>query len=448
MAMTLLPRPRSEATLLRESLSCSTWEAVFATIHVALTQGIFLTNYVLDLGASNLEVGVIESLPYLLQFCYLLSPMLVRRFQQRKVVTVTFSALHRLAWLVLILLMYVDWEPAIKHGLLILTMLLSNACSVIATNAWFSWMADLIPPTIRGAYYGRRNAFLGLTSVIAILIGSQMLSFFRDLGLGPAGYTLCFSVAIASALFSARMLWKQHEPEPRPIPKIPIRDLVRITKERPLLWDYIRFFTLWQFGLGVAAAFFGVHMVKTLHMTPAQMGYQALLSSIAAFFGSRLWGKARDRIGDRPVLLASGVLVAANVWIWLWAVEGFLWPVWILSLIAGFSWAGFNLAAFSWPQVLCGVEDRQYTFGLMGMLSGPGFVAGSLLGGILTTYLPEVLYSSGDFRFLHYHLVFLVSSAARFTAILCLSRWSRRAEQGNCSLFQCMVDCYKEFIRK
>ncbi len=64
---------------IREALHCSTLEAIFATIHVALTQGIFLTNYILDLGASNFECGIVESLPYLLQFTYFASPWLVRR---------------------------------------------------------------------------------------------------------------------------------------------------------------------------------------------------------------------------------------------------------------------------------------------------------------------------------------------------------------------------------
>ena len=102
----LLPyRPRSEMSLLRNSLRCSTLEAMFATVHLALTQGIFLTNYVLDLGASNLLVGVLESLPFLLQFTYLLSPILVRKYRSRRRIAVLFFLAHRLAWVPLIALL-------------------------------------------------------------------------------------------------------------------------------------------------------------------------------------------------------------------------------------------------------------------------------------------------------------------------------------------------------
>jgi MFS family permease len=326
--------------------------------------------------------------------------------------------------------------------LLTLTLLGANACAVIATNAWFSWMTDLIPPTIRGAYYGRRNSYLGFTSLVTLFLGSQILSYCRAEGYGPFGYTICFSVAIVSALFAGFTLRRQHEPEVKPPPRIKFADLYRITKSRPLLMDYIRFFSIWQFSLGVSAAYFGVYMVKGLDMNPAMMGYQALIASFMALLGSRIWGRARDRIGDRAVLVSSGLVICLNVWIWLIPVRGFLLPVWILSVFAGFGWAGFNVATFNWPQELCGEEDRQYTFGVLGMLSGPAFVAGSLLGGALTTYLPEVLFHLGPLQFNSYMFVFVCSTVGRTIALILLCRWTRRHDPELRGFWRCIWDSF------
>lgn len=428
---------------IRSALKISTIEAMFATIHVALTQGIFLTNYVLDLGASNLVCGIVESLPFLLQFSFFLSPILVRKIQSRRIVTGIFAFAHRLSWLVLIMLLYVDWDPWIKHGLMIFTLFVSNMCAVIATNAWFSWMADLIPASIRGTYYGRRNAYLGLTSLVALLAGSQVLNWFKSVGMVEAGYTICFAVAIASAVFAVRKLLQQYEPPTQDIPKVSFAELRRALADQPLLKSYIRFFTIWQFGLGVGAAFFGVHMVKVLHMTPAQMGYFAILSSVTALFGSRLWGRARDRVGDRAVLISSGLLVSVHIVVWMWAYDGFLLPVWMVCIFGGFSWAGFNIAAWNWPQHLCRDANRQYTYGLIGLYSGPGFVAGSILGGILTTYLPLTLFSWGGFDFLHFHLVFTISLVARGLAVLLIARWSFDHDRRHRSISECFVDSFR-----
>ena len=83
-----------------------------------------------------------------------------------------------------------------------------------------------------------------------------------------------------------------------------------------------------------------------------------------------------------------------------------------------------RIASFSWPQRLCGQEERQYTLGLLGFFSGPGFMLGSLLGGLLTTALPQVLFRIGSFEVLHFHLVFALSSLGRLLAVLLIARWS------------------------
>ncbi len=435
---------QSEMKAIRSGLQCSTVEAIFATIHLVLSQGIFLTNYVLDLGATNFVCGIVESLPFLTQFFAFISPFLVRRMQSRKPVTVAFSIAHRAAWVVLIALLFIEWPVKIKITLMVLTLLLSNACAVIAGNAWFSWMTDLVPTAIRGSYYGRRNAYLGLASLITLFIGSQFLSLMRATGWGRAGYATCFSVAVISACFAAFMLSRQYEPPLRPVPPMTPKQMLRILRERPMLRIFIRFYVIWQFSLGLAAAFFGVHMVKVLHMSPALMGYHALIASTMAWVGSQVWGKAIDRVGERAVLLTSGLFIVICVWVYLPAYEGFLFPIWSNAFIAGFCWAGFNICVFSWPQRLCGKEDRQYAFGMVGLFSGPAFVTGSLLGGTLTTVLPEVLFTIGGFKVLHFHLLFFLSSIGRLSSVLLIANWSSAHDQTTRSVTRCVTDTVRE----
>ena len=437
---------RSEMQSIRNGLRCSTIEAIFATIHIVLTQGVFLTNYVLDLGASNFICGIVESLPFLVTFSYFLSPILVRKLKYRKPVAVFFSVAHRSAWLILIMLLYLDLTPGMKQFLMILTLFGSNICAVIAGNAWYSWMTDLVPAAIRGSYYGRRNFYLGIASLSALFIGSHVLTWFRSLGLGRSGYTICFSVAVASALFAGRILSKQYEPEPKPVSPMSLRKLFQIMKGKPQLCDYIKFASIWQFALGISAAFFGVHMVKVLKMSPAEMGYQTLISSAAVLISSRLWGRARDRVGDRAVIISSGTLIALHVWIWMFAREGFLWPVWTTSIVGGFFWAGFNLSAFNWPQKLCGTANRQYTYGLLGLFSGPCFMIGSLLGGVLTTVLPQTLFKIGSFEVLHFHLVFALSSVGRLISVIYISRKSMTYDRTGRSILQAIKDSFKQML--
>jgi MFS family permease len=442
------PRARhSEMHSIRQGLRCSNIEAIFATIHLALTQGIFLTNYVLYLGASNFICGVIESLPFLVQFVFFLSPLLVRRVRSRKKVAVFFVVCHRFSWLLLILLLYPSWPSEVKISLLLLILVLANSCAVIAGNAWLSWMADLVPTTIRGTYYGRRNAYLGLTSLITLFIGSQVLSYFTERGDEVFGFSMIYLMAVFSAGYAALLLSRQYEPSLKSIMPFNIGLLLRRAMNMPIFREYLVFACIWQFFLGLSAAFWGVHMVRVLGMSPALMGAQALTTSITALLASPLWGRAAHRVGERAVLLASGFIVALHVLLWLPSAPGFIAPVYLTSLLGGFAWAGFNLASFSWPQRFCGKEERQYLFGLIGAFSGATFMIGSLLGGTLTTVLPEHLFSIGDFKVLHFHTVFVLSSFGRLLAVLLVARWTRHYDRSFRSLPQALKAVFKNMQR-
>jgi len=440
--------PRTILKEVRDGLKCSTLEAAFATVHVALTQGIFLTNYVLFLGATNLQCGIIESFPYFLQFCAFLAPAFVRRLKSRKLVALYFSFTYRFAWVALIALMYVDLFPGQRVYLMMLILFLSNVCIVISSNAYFSWMADLVPPTIRGSYYGRRNTYLGFTTMTFLFVGSLVLSYFGERGRMDIGFTICFSVAVASALVSSFWLNRQYEPMVEPTQSLTFSKIRSMIGESPLLKRYIVFYSIWQFGLGMGAAFFGVYMVKVLDMTPAQMGIQALIASFFSVVGSHFWGKARDRVGDRAVLISSGLLVAVNAAFWLGSVPWTLWPVWFLSVWAGFNWAGFNIVIFSWPQKFCPRKDNFYVAALIGFFSGPAFLVGSLTGGALTTYLPQVLFHLGGFEFMHYHLVFGFSAGFRALSIMLMTEWSKAYVSNPRGLSRCLTDCFTAMLAK
>ena len=434
----------SEMAAVRAGMRCSNVEAVFATIHLVLTQGIFLTNYVLDLGGSNMVCGIIEALPYTVQFTYFLSPLLVRRMRARKPVVIFFAIAHRASWLFLILLLFTHWSPGTRQVLLVLVLLLANVCAVIAGNAWYSWMADLVPPAIRGSYYGRRNTYLGVTAMITLFLGTQLLTTFRDIELGRIGYTLCYGIAIASAAYAAWMLSRQYEPPVRQIEVLSPTKVFATLRQTPLLRDFIIFFTIWQLGMGVGAAYFGVHMIKVLGLSPAEMGYLGLAGSGAALVGSRLWGRAMDRVGDRAVLIASGVIIFAHIWVWMLSTKAFLLPLWIATMAGGFAWAGFNLAVFAWPQRMASPESRQYTYGMLGMISGPAFVVGSLSGGVITTVLPQDLGAILGFPVTNFHVVFVLSALLRGIALVLIAKLSLRYDRGLRSVPRCLSDTFRE----
>ena len=114
--------------------------------------------------------------------------------------------------------------------------------------------------------------------------------------------------------------------------------------------------------------------------SPATVGMIMATYSLAQFMAAPFWGWLSDRIGRRPVLLASlaGSAVA-------YSLLGFADTLWILfgARALGGLMAGNISAAFAYIADITTPENRAKGMGLIGAAFGLGFVIGPVIGGIL-----------------------------------------------------------------
>src|SRR5690606_36697314 len=96
-------------------------------------------------------------------------------------------------------------------GLVVVVLVVQYAFGAFVTVSWTSWISDLIPPSLRGRYFGRRNfichGFGALTAAVAGLVlriaGPHVHVF---VGLSVIGITF--------RLFSISFLRRQLVPSP------------------------------------------------------------------------------------------------------------------------------------------------------------------------------------------------------------------------------------------
>src|SRR5207237_203615 len=78
---------------------------------------------------------------------------------------------------------------------------------------------------------------------------------------------------------------------------------------------------------GVAAAFYPIHMIANLRMGFARMALYNGAIAAARIVAAPLWGRALDRVGARPVLVACCFGLCLSPVLWLFPREGLLWPL-------------------------------------------------------------------------------------------------------------------------
>jgi MFS transporter, DHA1 family, tetracycline resistance protein len=151
---------------------------------------------------------------------------------------------------------------------------------------------------------------------------------------------------------------------------------VRDTRAVPALF-LIVVIDLVGFGLVIPLLpFYAVRFAAS----PQQVTALVAVYSLAQLLTAPLWGKLSDRIGRRPVLIAS-LAASALAYLWLGAASA-LWMLFAARAFAG-ACAGNIAAAQAYVADVTGPEERARGMGLIGAAFGLGFMIGPALGGLL-----------------------------------------------------------------
>ena len=401
----------------------STVEGGFAAAHGALTTGVFFTGFALLMGADDAVMGILAAIPYLGQVCQLLSAYLTERTGKVKAVTLAGGAGGRLIWVFPIVLLFLPGlSLSFRIGALIVFFVLSYGLLYISYNSWTAWMSELIPERLRGRYFGARNVVVVIVALALTLAGGVVLDAFQRVDLERLGFAAIFAVAVVAAAASAVLLTKQ------PVlaaPASSAADFFRKLRAPLADANYRRvlyFFAAWNFAWGVPLAFWNVHMLAYLRMSYFQASlFNAILSLVSAV-AYPVWGKITDRAGNKPVLAITAAAIGVLPLLWLAPRPGAIWPIWLIPFVAGSSWAGFNLAAFTFPLALAPRAARVHYVAVFGILTGAAAFVASTLGGFIAQAMAPYIWVIGGVEFINYHFLFALSAAGRLACLLILRR--------------------------
>ena len=116
------------------------------------------------------------------------------------------------------------------------------------------------------------------------------------------------------------------------------------------------------------------------------LAYGAVLGaySFMQFVATALLGKLSDRVGRRPVLLATMLFNAAGYV--LFAFAGSYWMLFLSRVISGFAGGNISVAQAYMADISTPAE-RSRAMGIVGAAFGIGFSAGPAVGGLADHFL-------------------------------------------------------------
>lgn len=309
--------------------------------------GIFFPVFLVRIGGTNLEIGLLTAIPALTGF--LLAIPIGSFLQSRRNIVPWYSASRGLGQLV-----YAATAVAVAVlpanalvPVVLLIWALVTIPSTIGSVAFNVVMDGVAGPRGRYDLLSRRWSIMGLTTAITVAVTGQLL----DLIGFSLNYQLVFFAFSASGLlaawYSSRIRIPDHPPAEH-IAGASRRDRVRhyvatIRAERPFLWFVARLWVI-TFGLRLAAPLIPLWYIREAHAPDAWIGLIGTAQSLALLVGYYAWRRLARRYATRRMLVV--VTLGMALYPALLVLSRDLVSITVVTTYSSLIGAGFDLVLF------------------------------------------------------------------------------------------------------
>ncbi len=317
-----------------------------------LTGGAFLIAFAIKLGASNLVIGLLAAIGPLAQLLQLPSIFVVETIRNRRAIVVVAAALSRLCWLLIALIPFL-FGAKIGLAILLGAMIAASALGAVSGCSWNSWMRDLIPQNILGAFFSKRMRIATGVGIALSLAAAVYLDYWKKLlpKYEIQGYSILFLIGFAVGVLGVYFLARTPEKRmPKSEEKGKILKLLAQPFKDENFRKLIAFMCSWNFAVNLAGPFFMVYMLKRLGLSMSFIIGLSIVSQVLNFAFLRIWGKFTDSFSNKSVLAICGPLFILSILAWTFTTmpEKYILTVPLLIIIhvvMGLSSAGVSLAS-------------------------------------------------------------------------------------------------------
>jgi MFS family permease len=391
--MNLRPKTSLTEKEVQTGLKLVRMEGLTTETMTTLIGGAFLVALALLLGATNFQIGLLAALPTLTNLFQLLSVWLVRRYNNRRSISVVCSLLARVPLIVVGIL------PFFTTGsiqLVIFFLFFYYLFASIAGPSWNAWMKDLVPESQLGSFFSRRSSNMQMLNVALSLALAFLIDFIKDHypQFELATYSVMFIVAGVSGLSGALFLLAR-TPEPQ---SILARENIFTLLKRPLKDANFRkllvFNSAWVFALNIAIPFFTVFMLRELKLSMTYVIAMTVISQLCSIFTIRMWGAFSDRYSNKTILAIAAPLYILCILGWCFVgIYSRFTPniilLVVLHLFAGIATAGINLSLTNIGLKLAPREHAIVYLSTKNIVTAVFSSVAPIVGGLLADYFGD-----------------------------------------------------------
>jgi len=265
----------------------------------------FLSVFLLRLGGTALQVGLLVSLPSVAgTFLSFRAAAYVNRHRHSLKTVIVPSLIFRAGYPLLAIVPLL--QPAPRTWVFVAIVAITSAPTVISNIAITSQIGDVLPVDRRAHVLSVRNMLSGIGSTLAALAGGWALAFLPFPGNYQAVFIFSFALSLIGLYHRGRLVLPAASRAGSAT--VPARQAsTRVVLSRPAFRHFSAGVGVYLAGLYLPTALFSIYLVKTLHASDIWVGIVGTGGSLAATVAYPLWGRLLGRGRLRRMLPVASI---------------------------------------------------------------------------------------------------------------------------------------------
>ena len=387
----------------KKSLRFSIFDGVFYAIMFGIGE-YYLSAYAVFLGATAFQLGFFGSLPYFFGSCVQLwSSEMTNFFKSRKRLLVVTSYFRTFIWIPIILSYFMG---APRVWILIVSAVLYVLMYYVQYAPWLGWMGDIVDEEVRPRYFAIRTRVQTFMTLVGIVSAGLILEYV-DFGNQYYNFIFVFVLAAVSSFVSG--FFVSLKTDVSFAERSEDRFKLGYFSKRLLIdtfGKYTVFNIIFFFGIYISAPFFIAFKLTVLNFT-----YLELMIALSSIFLTRVlffkpWASLTEKYGNINVLLISIFLISVIPFGWIFATMSI--HVYLLNLLAGVAWAGFDILNVNVIYETVKPSQRARSISYLTFYKGLAILAGAMTGSMIM---------SNFYNYNTFFLIFFVSAIVRLASV-------------------------------
>ena len=340
--------------------------------------------FAVRLGATNVHIGLLNSIPALLAVLVTIpAGRFLERRAQRKGWVLGSLAIHRAGYALVALM---PWLPTagLNLGAVVVALLIAMSIPVHFFGVGFnSMLADVIPEQRRAAVFATRNIIGSGMASLGVFLAGQWLDHIAF----PLNYQVMFMVGFLTSMLSLYYLLKIQVPD-SPLAPPAVRLTRSLHDQRQTLRqamrdnsEFVRITVdtlLYGLGAWTASPLYILYFVRALGASDAWIGLHGTIANVSAITGYALWRWLMGRWGESKTLKRT--VLGAGLYPLFVGLSPVLTPILFAAGLNGLIAPGINLSHFNTFLKVCPEARRPSYIGLYPTIMNAGAFICPLLG--------------------------------------------------------------------